>query len=242
MLTWMVPGQDGIEMTKTLLNADKNLEQADVRGMTALIVSVASGRPDVAKVLLGAGASVTARDKKGETPLFIASSNGYDPALVKLLLDREAEVRTAGKTVPPAVNDNGETALMKASAGGNLAIIRVLIEGVADLEARNQNGETALFYAVALGHPAAAQALIDAGAEVDAAEGQLGNTPLSLYAASVGREDVLKVLLDAGADPTRKNKSGDSAIALAKMQNQTDKLALLEKAAATRPVHRATKH
>ena len=241
MLTWMVPGQAGVDLTKTLAAASKDLDKANVQGQTALMAATGYNRPDIATVLVKAGASVAASDAKGRTPLFYAAAFGQDAALVSLLMKKEAEVRAAGKAVP-AANADGLTPLMEAASSGNLPIIAALIAGGADLEARDYRGETAMFYAAGLGHPQAIRALVDAGAAVDAVEGQVGDTVLAYYAGSVGREDVIQALLDAGADPRRKNKGGTSAIDRARLQNQPDKLAMLEKAAATRPVNRGTKH
>ena len=55
-----------------------------------------------------------------------------------------------------------------------------------------------------------ANALLDAGAEVNVADGN-GLTPL-MRAARVGRLEVVRILLDHGADPTSRSKQGCLAI------------------------------
>lgn len=234
MLASPAPGQEGLDLSEVLIGASKNLDKADVRGMTALMTFAAQGRPDMAEALVDAGASVAAVDEKGQTPLFIASAYGLDAGLVKRLLKAEAGARAAGKTVPKA-NADGETPLMAASANGNVPVIRALVTGGSDLEARNSYGKTALYRAADLGHPDAIRALAAAGAKVDAVDND-GVTALEAYAGSFGREDAIRALLDAGADPARKSK-GPTAIERAEFQNQPEKLDILQKAAATRPGH-----
>ena len=69
-----------------------------------------------------------------------------------------------------------------------------------------QDGDhwTPLYLAVQQGSEAAAARLLEACAEVDAVDKD-GSTPLML-AARKGRLELVRLLLDAGADPARKHK------------------------------------
>eukprot|EP00434_Breviolum_minutum_P023567 symbB.v1.2.020789.t1/scaffold1766.1/size102418/8 len=70
-------------------------------------------------------------------------------------------------------------------------------------------GWTALRYAVRADRVKAAKALIDGGANLNIAS-QSGRTPL-MSAASNGIADMVKLLLDAGADAKVKNELGYTA-------------------------------
>jgi ankyrin repeat protein len=61
----------GYETVKTLLDAGAKVNAQDVRGMTPLMLAVASDRPDdrVARILIEKGADLSIKDKDGETAL-----------------------------------------------------------------------------------------------------------------------------------------------------------------------------
>ena len=67
-----------------------------------------------------------------------------------------------------------------------------------------------LMEAVQLGDLPAAQALISLGQEPDKCVTEFGSTPL-MEAAALGLVDMVKLLLEKGAEPGRRNKFGDTA-------------------------------
>ncbi len=88
--------------------------------------------------------------------------------------------------------ERGETGLMIALRTGSMRVFEVLLKapGV-DVEMRARNGDTALMTAAYKGDIAAVQALLDHQAEVN----RPGWTALH-YAASVGADDIVQLLLD----------------------------------------------
>ena len=168
-------------------SVDPDAPQAD--GSTALHWAVYRGHTDIATLLIGAGASVTAGNRYGVQPISLACTNG-DPAMVDLLLGAGADPNTALA--------EGETALMTAARTGVVEVVHSLLAHGADVNAaENWRGQTALMWAAAEGHAAAVAALLGAGADVGAASGQ-GFTAL-LFAAREGEIEVAGQLLDAGA-------------------------------------------
>jgi ankyrin repeat protein len=70
--------------------------------------------------------------------------------------------------------------------------------------------------------------LLDHGAEINARDQESGATPLA-YAASLGRAEVVELLLDRGADAALKNIRGQTALELAEENNQKEITELLRR-------------
>src|SRR5262249_59534915 len=97
----------------------------DESGTTAIMWSV--GDFEKPRVLLDAGARVDARADDGRTPLIIAASQNGNARIVKLLLDRGAVATSAAS--------NRTTALRQAAGAADPEVMRLLIDGGADVKA-----------------------------------------------------------------------------------------------------------
>ena len=132
-------------------NADKISEKGskslftakDKDGWTALMCAVADLNPQIAQLLIKAGAEINVQDNFGWTPLMYAA-DFEKTAMVSFLLDKEAD--------PNVRNEDGNTALFFAVLNGNLPITRLLLANGADEKARDNNGETAADMAKRKGH------------------------------------------------------------------------------------------
>jgi hypothetical protein len=122
------------------------------------------------------------------------------------------EVRTA----------EDESPLMLAAIRGYAAVCQQLIERDADV---NKPGWTPLHYAATGGHEDIMQLLLDNNAYVDAASPN-GSTPL-MMAAMYGTAAAVRLLLEAGADPSLKNDLGLTAIDFAAKVQKTDSVAII---------------
>ena len=134
--------------------ADVNAAQDD--GATALHWAVYRNNVDVVDMLLRAGAK-SAPNREGMTPLAMAALYG-NMQIVDRLLKSGADAKALGP--------NGETMVMFAARNGNPDVIRLLVEGGANVNAREPvRGTTALMWAVEQRHPEAVAALLKAGAD-----------------------------------------------------------------------------
>lgn len=139
---------------------------------TPLHLAAQNPDPGVVRVLLEAGADVSARAYYGQTPLHLAADN-ENSEVTALLLEAGGDVN--------AREWMGRTPLHVAAAGnGNPAVIELLIDAGADLQAVGNHAEeyrriyspldgaTPLHEAAASNsNPAVVTALVRAGAEID---------------------------------------------------------------------------
>ena len=160
---------------------------------------------------------------------------GFDPNTLDpmglsglYLAVRDQSLKAAGALIAwPKTNVEIRTAqdespLMMACLKGQLDLARQLIERGADV---NKPGWAPLHYAATNGHLKIMEMLLDQNAYIDA-ESPNGSTPL-MMAALYGTTAAVKLLLEAGADPTLRNQLGLNAIDFAYRANRTDSAELI---------------
>jgi len=160
-------------------------------------------------LLIQAGADVNELDKDGLTPLVAAAWNG-STEMVSALLAAGADANAAEGA-----------ALQSAALNGNLATVQALLEGGAqpDWEADASRG-SALFRAASEGHVDVVHLLIHWAGRVDA-RGLLQRTPL-MVAAGSGKDDVVRLLIDANASVNEVDATGDTAMHFAAERKKGD--------------------
>ncbi|SBU98247.1 FOG: Ankyrin repeat [Streptomyces sp. Ncost-T6T-1] len=186
------------EMVEVLLAAGAPVHAIDPQmGATALHKAVQSGSADVVGLLLDHGAFIDQQSPVlGNTPLMDAVLNKHEK-VVRLLLDRGARTTIT--------NHWQQTALDLAHGDGLDAIAR-LIESRDETDAARIRA-LPLTAAAKAGDLGEVERLIAAGAPVEERMPVVGTfdddyTPLGM-ASREGHVDIVRVLLDAGADPGR---------------------------------------
>jgi ankyrin repeat protein len=170
-----------------------------------------SARIEIVRELLAAGADVNELTAEGETPLTIASKDGF--------LDVVQELLAAGADMN-AQKGQRTTALLSALFLNRADVARFLIAAKADVHAVSDSGDTTLMLAAEYGHLDFAQTFLNAGIDVNAVNKR--NFTALMRAARGGYMEVLNVLLAAGADVNTVSHAGTTAVFLAAMDGHLD--------------------
>jgi len=170
------------------------LDARDSNGRTPLHVATFQRRPDIAKILIGAGANHALLDNQRYDAITIAAVADDEPTLKALL--------AAGASAKLTTSIYDGTALIAAAHLGHDGVVRELIRAGAPLDHVNNLGWTALIEAVILGnggkrHVATVRALVDAGARRDIGDRQ-GVTPLQ-HAQARGYGEMIAILSERAA-------------------------------------------
>lgn len=103
---------------------------------------------------------------------------------------------TYWKTSDMAVDGN-LTDLIIASYYGHPAVVKLLVEKGADIEAKDRDGQTPLSWAAVAGHRTVVELLVEKGADIKV-KNNFGQTPFS-RAAENGQEAIVELLIKKGA-------------------------------------------
>jgi ankyrin repeat protein len=200
--------RDCVEGAELLLAAGADLEARARNSWTPLQYAARSGSAAYAALLLQAGAAVEAKVRHAPTPLLLAARGGH-AAGVELLL-------RAGAQIEARMRD-GATALVLAAHRGSEACIAALLAAGANVSAADRLGRTALHRAAEAGSVGSVHLLLRSGSAVDKLSRP--GSPLHL-AALRGREDCVKALLRAGADPFLVHSDRSTAVLRARTAGQ----------------------
>jgi len=157
------------------------------------------------KLLVSEGVSPNTVDPKGNPMLVLAIREKSTKVTEFLLKSKNIDVDLSNKY--------GETPLMIAAIEGDLPTVKTLV--LTNKAMVDHIGWTPLHYACTRGQLEVAQFLIANGANVNSISIN-GSTSL-MMAVQSGNEDLVKVLLDKGADIRLRNTQGYSAIDIAEI-------------------------
>jgi uncharacterized protein len=179
---------------------------------------------EIAALLALNGANLSHTDKHGWNAIAIGAMKGY-ASFIKYLADRGVPINS--------IDINGRTPLMKAVAHGNLRALQMLLSFNASISITDRYGWSALHFATrqlagsALYLPIFQSLITAIGGNTSILDvvDQDGRTSL-MFASLQETESAVDSLLQAGADPTIRDRRDMSAYMLTNSESIRVKLAL----------------
>ena len=227
---------DQLRTVKLLLDHGANPMAHDDQGRRPMHYIGAIGldgadRLEIVQLLVKRGAVIDATDNDGSTPLMDIAAGCKDVRVVQFLVAHGANVNLRSK--------DGNSALLMSTSFGRTETTRFLLEHGAQVNVHDQNENTPLANAAVMNSILDIKMLLALGAKVDAIN-RNGDTPLIYcvsFCNSLGADmstslEIMRLLIDHGADISHRNKEGDSALSLAKKVNWGEAIELLEAAGA----------
>ena len=224
-----------IDAVKRLVNARADVNARNKYGSTPLMWA---RDLDKAKALLDAGADVNAVSNAGRTALMAAAKTIGAADVVKLLLAKGADARVVDKYATSALHE--------AALTGDVDTLQLILDAGGDVHGRDSAKFTPLMMAASSGSMEATRILLSRGARVNdvSEQGEIflhrpqrvqngvlteGNATALLLAAPGGSLELIRVLLDAGANVNATDIRGMTPLmlAVATDHSSVDKIQLL---------------
>ena len=185
-----------------------DINKRDESGNTPLIYACMKNSREIVKMLLENGADAALENQRSRAPIHFAAEIGnYE--IVSMLVGAGADVNCADR--------DGVTPLMLMAQNGKTDAALKFIENHkdVDIQLKDHNNNTAEDYASHAGLRELVKALSQ-----DEHTDAYGNTTLH-HACRNGQAEVVKVLIEKGADVNKLNDNGDSPLILAVQQGES---------------------
>ena len=191
------------------------INSKDKRDVTALMLAALYGKLQEVEYLLENGADPSLEDITGCNTLHCASQGGC-PDIIELILSHLPDIESR--------NSKGSTALMIACCHVKLQAVKLLLKKGASPSSKDNGGWNSLHWASHGGDPEVIEVILSNAPDFEPRTAS-GSTPL-MIAASYGRLQASKYLLDKGADPSIENRDGWNSLHFA---SRGGKLGIIEK-------------
>ncbi len=181
----------------------------------ALLAAAERGDADAVASALRAGADLEARDARRRTALLLAVTGDHVDA---------AKVLVAMGADPDALDDRHDTPWLVTGVTGSVAMLEALLPAGPDLTIRNRYGGVSVIPASERGHVDYVRRVVKTGIDVNHVN-DLGWTAL-LEAVILGdggprHQEIVRILLAAGADRSIADKEGVTALEHARSKGYT---------------------
>ncbi len=193
--------RDNVEMARLLVEAGADVAVKTRLGdLTPLFMAAKNGTAEMIELLVEAGADINSTNANGTTPLMLAAASGKTDA-VQVLLDRGAEVNAKDIT-------NEQNALMFAAALGRSDVVRLLAVKGAELDETTKVTEIVkreYRYRLRQQQADPNRRLRNIRVEGATSLPTMGGTTALQFATREGHMDVVRALLEVGAEVNQVN-------------------------------------
>ncbi|MBN3304408.1 TNKS2 protein, partial [Amia calva] len=220
------------DIIEVLVKHEAKVNALDNLGQTALHRAAHCGHLQTCRLLLSSGCDPLIMSLQGFSPSQMGNESvqqilqegaliGNSDADRQLLeaaksgdLDIVKKLCTLQNVNCRDVEGRQSTPLHFAAGYNRVAVVEFLLQHGADVHAKDKGGLVPLHNACSYGHYEVAELLVTHGAVVNVAD-LWKFTPLH-EAAAKGKYEICKLLLQHGADPTKKNRDGNTPLDLVK--------------------------
>ncbi|XP_034610759.1 POU domain class 2-associating factor 1 isoform X1 [Trachemys scripta elegans] len=229
----------------------RRLDAKEHRGKTPLLVAVAARQPAIVYDLILTGADVNAVDDKGQSALHLAATYGYAQVIqviMSLGFPYDLEMKDFEGHTPlhcAVLSHNSlfreqqchltlteeQRKELQYQSEEVLSCIHLLVQMGASIHSRDvKSNKTVLHYTVQDGNISLLKYFLELNAFMseDFVNSKAhGNTALHMAAAlyqDKNQEEIIKLLLDHGADPSIRNLDNDQAIHMAQSGKAGDRV------------------
>lgn len=205
-----------LDMIKLGINLEKNDEGSSHTPLTA---SILGNKSEIIDLLVKNGASVNTKDGNGHIP-FILGISSVDSKVAKELINNCANVN-----IYDGSNNEYRNALLIAIDEQKIELVQLLIQKGANVNKAGGFGLMPLNRASTFNSLGIVKVLVENGANIKYVS-KNGWTPL-MNAIDDKQYEIAKYLIEHGVMLNTRDKKGNSAVSLAKVQGRQDILDLL---------------
>ena len=213
----MATEKDNYEIAALIASLGADVNMRDERtNETAIIKAARNNNANMIRMLLSAGADINAQSRRGVSALS-ESINNKNKDIMEFL--------TANGARTGATFDN--LMRMVATSRGDMQSFKDLVAYGSDINAQNKQGMTPLLYALRANNRDMVKEIVSIeNTDVNICN-VLGQCPL-YWAAYMGDDIVVNALLTLGADYNKKTTNNQTALDIARLNNRTEVVKVIE--------------
>ncbi|WP_072994045.1 ankyrin repeat domain-containing protein [Pseudozobellia thermophila] len=206
-----------LDLVRYLIEKGSKLDLVDSHGYGPISFAAATGQQDTAiyDAFIAGGADITEKDHHGKNALLVAAGRAKDLKLIDYFIGKGLDINST--------DDHGNGIFHYASQGGNIDVLKQLVERGIPTKKNEATGENAIFFA-SKGRDISIELYqylesLGLNANVRTKEGL---TPLHNLARSSKDLKAFDYFVEKGVDPNAVDADGNTALLIAAERNNLE--------------------